>query len=162
HVQINDACVTLIDTSSVLYPYWSSWRRRIGHGADHQRQYLRRCRSPRFSRDAGGRPLRAQIDGLRQDHLPHPPPFLDPPRQEIHRFLDTLRFRERDVAAGRFLPDLPHACRRSDVARAENQIRPAIGALADLIDPAWRAGCARAIGVALPYPEGSRRAGIRR
>ena len=105
----------------------------------------------------------AALDGVRQDHLRDPRPFLGSAGQEIHRLhrRRSTRRRRRSCRTTSSRSSTP-ASATTMTRGAEDQVRQRVDALAAFRHPAWRAGRARAVGFALPHPARPGRAGIRR
>ena len=117
-----------------------------------------------FPGDAGCRALRRALHRVRQDHLRDPRPFLGSAGQEIHRLHRALRHGRTDISAdpssSPIFADRASATSSTKPARSSSPIVDARWSA--VVDPAWRAGRARAVGLALPHPARSGRAGIRR
>ena len=88
--------------------------------------------------------------------------FWDPLDKKYIDFTEAFDQETQQILPDEFFPIFSdQACRKAD-AREAHPLRQSVGALVALLDPAWRAGRARAVGFALPHPARSRRAGIRR
>ena len=120
----------------------------------------------RFRVDAGPGPLRRALDRLRQDHLARPTTIsgIRSTRNTSTSPSPSTSTKEHD------------RCRRSDRRACRSatsatrwtktgqkiKFANAMTLLVVLVDPAWRAGRAEPLGLALPHAEGPGRAGIRR
>ena len=88
--------------------------------------------------------------------------FWDPLDKKYIDFTGPFDLKTQQILPNDFFPIFYDQAGREPVAREADQFREPIGALVAVLDPARRAGRARAVGFALPHPERSRRAGIRR
>ena len=88
--------------------------------------------------------------------------FWDPLDTKYIDFAEPYDLTKEMVLPEEFFPIFKTRIGDTMTAGAEDQVRQRVHALAALGDPAWRAGRAGAVGLALPHPQGSGRAGIRR
>ena len=130
----------------------------------HQGRHVRRGCAGRLRGHARTRPLQQPLHGLRQDHFGDPRPLLGSAGQDLYRFRRPLRHGEPGPGS-RGAGDRPVDRLRLQSPQRSQDAHPLhqpVGAAQLLVDPAWRAGRAEPVGVAVPRAQGPGRAGIRR
>ena len=127
---------------------------------DHEGQRLRRRLAGRLSGDDEHGAVQPPFLGIRQDHLGNARPFLGSARQEVHRLRRALRSRKRNADRSRARAGTQAPLLRKAFGEGEGALRERDRALDDVGDPAWRAGSAQSLRLALPHPARSGRTGI--